>query len=162
MPQNQVEIFKRFKLVEGANQVIVEIEPQKSEIKITGQLADDSETYNYLLTVVKLGAVLSDLDLLRVSNNLSEIFPKDACKHMIEDETLSNEFRCLVFNLYASIYILNPVYQYKVARFSDKVIVPDELDIIFSKSEEEEHHLRNEHVASSKQRQWQGDRTAPA
>lgn len=127
-PQNQAEIFKKFKLLE-TKIVVVEIDQGISEIKINGQLPEEPEKYNYLLTVVKLGAVLADLDLLRVSSNLSEIFPKDACKHLIEDESLSNEFRCLVFNLYASIYILNPVYQYKVARYSDKVIIPDDLDI---------------------------------
>ena len=125
--QNQAEIFKKFKL-EDDGAVVVVVEPIKNEIEICRLLEDDTEKLNYLIMIMKLGAVIAELDLLKVSNKLSEIFPKDACMKLIENESLSNEFRCLVLNIYSSIYILNPVYHYKAIRFSDKVIIPDELD----------------------------------
>lgn len=125
--QNQAEIFKEFKLADNGKVVVV-VEPIKNEVEINDLLEDDTEKFNYLLIIMKLGAVIAELDLLKVSKKLIEIFPKEACMRLIENESLSNEFRCLVLNIYSSIYILNPVYHYKEIRFSDKIIVPDELD----------------------------------
>jgi hypothetical protein len=125
--QLQEEIFKRFKLQEDGS-VVIELEKNKI-LTIDEHLQDDEEKYRYLMLIVKLGSVLADLDLLKVSKKLSEIFPKEACMKLIECEKLPDDFRCLVLTIYSTIYILNPVYHYKMLKFSDKVIVPDEVDL---------------------------------
>jgi hypothetical protein len=121
------EIFKQMKL-KGEDSVIIEVDKNQTLV-IDGDLIADEEKYTYVLLVIKLGSVLADLDLLKVSKKLSDIFPKEACTKLIEMEKLTDEFRCLVLSIYSTIYILNAVYHYKVLKFSDKVIVPDEIEL---------------------------------
>jgi hypothetical protein len=127
--KNQKEIFKQWQLQDDGS-VVIELDSKTGKVLVVDEdLQQDEEKYRYVLLVVKLAALLADIDLLKAARLLADIFPKEACTRLIEMEKLSDDFRCLILSIYSSVYILNAVHHYQVLRFSDKVILPEELEL---------------------------------
>ena len=118
---NQDEIFKGF-VKRGDTNLQVEM----GSVIIDEHVQQEYNTYNYIIKVIKLSIILCEIDLLKVSKKMSEIFPKEECMILIDNSSLPNELRCLILNLHSSVYILSQVYHHKVIKFENLILVPDE------------------------------------
>jgi hypothetical protein len=94
------------------DEVLVEVSPNK---------------YNYIMSVCKLAALLVEIDLLKVSNQLDEVFGKAPTILLIEDDNLPDEFRCILLKIFSALFLLYPFYHIKLIKFTDKVVVRQDL-----------------------------------